>query len=71
MIDVELTEQIKGNGSITIKKQCPNCSAEMFFVVKENTVIMIDGVCKWESVRNQIIKCENCDAKYKWAIKST
>jgi hypothetical protein len=33
LVDIQLTEISKGNGSITIKKVCPQCNHEMVFGV--------------------------------------
>jgi hypothetical protein len=70
LIDIVLTEQVKGNNTVTIKKECPSCRAEMFFGVKDGKVVLMDGVCYWESYKNQIVKCTNCDAKYRFDVTS-
>lgn len=69
MIDITLTEQEKGNGILTLKKGCPNCKAEMFFGVKDRKVVLMDGVCFWKSYNQQLVKCTNCDAVYRFEVK--
>jgi hypothetical protein len=70
LIDVILTEQAKGNGTVTIKKVCPNCNGEMFFGVKDGKVVLMDGVCFWKSVSQQLVRCDNCDAIYRYDVKN-
>jgi len=66
---VQSLQQVRGKARTTIKKECPSCKAEMFFGIQDDKIVIMSGACIWDSVKNQIVECEICYAKYKYEVK--
>jgi hypothetical protein len=71
LVEIELTEISKGNGTIEIKKTCPSCSHEMFFGVQNRKITYTDSVVYWNSSKGELIRCINCEAVYRLDVKET
>lgn len=71
LVDIQLTQISEGNGTITIKKICANCNAEMVFGVQNGKVTFMDEVIHWVSNKVQLVKCINCDTVYQLDVIET
>lgn len=60
-----LTE--KSKGFVVDKQECPNCKAEFFFKIKDNTLIEAKGYAKKKS--DKIISCTICNSEYDYEVK--
>lgn len=68
MVDIKLTEIKKGNGALTIRKECPSCKAVMVFGILNGKLVIKDDVVHWTSNNTQLVRCINCDAVYRLDI---
>jgi hypothetical protein len=64
LVDIRLTELVKGNSTTTVRKECPNCKGIMVFGILNGKIVFQDEVIHWMSNNRQLVKCINCDTTF-------